>query len=123
MSDIQRLAETGADVITELNTARHAHITTILALAKAEQELALSGAHAENRAIITAGGEKALGANADARKRALLIALSEDGQYQKANAVLVLRLTNARTAQAEVAALEDSLGLLKALLYVNASRN
>ena len=123
MSDIQQLMETGASVIKELNRARHAHITTILALAKAEQNLTPAGALAENRAIVAGGGEKALGPNADARKRALIIALGHDGTYQGAQAFALQALGDARLAQAQVAALEDTLNLLKASLYASARKD
>ena len=122
MSDIQELIESGTEFIEALDLARHTHVAAVLTLAKAEQALALAGAYAENRAIVAAGGEKALGANADARKRALLIALSDDKDYQGAHTYLMQMLGDARTAQAHVAALEDTLGLLKASLYANASR-
>ena len=120
--NIHKLTETGADVIKELNRVRHTHIASMLAFAKAEQNLALASALAENRAIVAAGGEKALGSNADARKRALIIALGHDEVYQKAQALTWQALGDARLAQAEAAALEDTLGLLKALLYASASR-
>lgn len=123
MSDIQKLTETGASVIKELSHAHHAHINAILALAKAEQNLTLAGAQAEIRAIVGAGGEKALGTNADARKRALIIALGADKAYQDIRTKTEQALCNAKLAQAEVAALGDTLGLLKVLLYAGASHD
>ena len=123
MSDIQELIKSGTDVIKSLNKARHVHNTAVLALAKAEQNLTLTGALAENRAIVAAGGEKALGSNADARKRALIIALGHDETYQGAQAFTMQALGDARLAQAQVAALEDTLGLLKASLYTNARQD
>ena len=122
MSGIQKLAGTGAGVIKELNTARHEHISTMRVLAAAELDLALTGAQAENRAIEAAGGEKALGVNADARRRALLIALDEDKAYQEVHARHVHLLGNVRLAQAAIDALKDTFGLLKASLYASASR-
>ena len=123
MSDIQKLTESGTDVIKALNEARHTHVAAVLALARAEQSLAITGALAENRAIVAAGGEKALGSNADARKRALIIALGDDEHYQKAQALTMQALSDMRLAQAQMAALEDTLGLLKASLYASASRS
>lgn len=122
MSDIQELIESGTEVIKALDLARHARVETVLALAEGEQSLALVGALAENRAIAAAGGEKALGSNADARKRALIIALGHDEIYQKAYALFIQALGDARTAQAQVDTLADTLGLLKASLYAGASR-
>lgn len=122
MNDVQELIKSGTEIIRTLNEARHAHIAAVLALASAEQDLALAGALAENRAIVAAGGEKALGSNADARKRALIIALGHDETYQGAQAFTMQTLGNVRLAQAQVAALEDTLGLLKASLYASVSR-
>lgn len=123
MSDIQELIESGTGVIKALDVARHAHVAAILALAKAEQNLTLAGALAENRAIVAAGGEKALGSNTDARKRALVIALGHDEVYQEAQALSMQTLSDARLAQAQVIALEDTLGLLKASLYASARQD
>lgn len=117
MSDIQELLTSGTEVIRALDEARLTHIANVLALAKAEQNLVLAGALAENRAIVAAGGEKALSPNADARKRALIIALAHDGLYQEAFKLLIEALGKARLAQAHVVALEGTLGLLKASLY------
>jgi len=123
MSDIRELIDRrGTDVIRALDAARHAHISAVLTFAKAEQNLALAGALAENRAIVAAGGEKVLGTNADARKRALTIALGHDETYQGAYSFSMQALNDSRLAQAEMKALEDTLGLLKASLYASASR-
>ena len=122
MSDIQELVESGTETIRALDHARHMRVTAILTLVKTEQGLAHAGALAENRAIVAVGGMKALGANTDARKRALLIALSEDGAYQQVHGLYMQVLGEARLAQATVATLEDTLGLLKASLYASANR-
>lgn len=122
MSDIQELIKSGTETIKALISARHARVAAVLTLAKAEQSLALAGAHAENRAIQAAGGEKALGPNADARKRALIIALGHDKVYQKAHALVMQALGDMKLTQAQVDALENTLGLLKASLYAGASR-
>lgn len=117
MSDIQELIESGTDVIEALDEARHTHIAAMRTLAAAELDLALAGAHAENRAIVAAGGIKSLGANENARKRALTIALSEDEDYQGAHACFMLALGKVRLAQAGINALKDTFSLLKASLY------
>lgn len=122
MNDIQELLESGIALIEALAHARHARVVTVLALAESEQSLALAGALAENRAIAAAGGEKALGSNADARKRALIIALGHDEVYQRAHALFIQMLGDAKTAQAQVDTLENTLGLLKASLYAGTSR-
>jgi hypothetical protein len=46
------------------------------------EDLRVIQARAETRAIEAAGGEKQLGANAESRERALLIALADDAEYQ-----------------------------------------
>lgn len=51
-------------------------------LAYLDAEMPLERARAERRAIEAAGSEKALGSNAEARKRALILALDDDEQYQ-----------------------------------------
>jgi len=121
--DIQELIESGTGVIKALDEARHAHIVAVLALAESEQSLTLAGALAENRAIVAAGGVKSLGANENARKRALIIALGHDGIYQGAYRSSMQALSDMKIAQAQVAALGDTLGLLKASLYASARQD
>lgn len=52
------------------------------ALRDAREAFAVVKARAETAAIERAGGEKALGSNAEARERALTIALADDAEYQ-----------------------------------------
>lgn len=47
------------------------------------EDLRVLQARAESRAIEAAGGEKALGSNAESRERALTIALADDAEYQR----------------------------------------
>lgn len=49
----------------------------------ATRNLEVAKAKAEQRAIVAAGGIKALGSNEDERKRALVLALAEDTAYQE----------------------------------------
>ncbi len=65
-----------------LSTIRRELTSARIALRNLADELARVKAEAEQRAIAQAGGEKALGGNAEARERALAIALSLDGDYQ-----------------------------------------
>lgn len=123
MSDIQELIESGTGVIKALDEARHTHIAAMRTLAAAELDLALAGAYAENRAIVDVGGIKSLGANESARKRALIIALSEDRDYQGAHAHFILALGKVRLAQAGIDALKDAFSLLKSSLYASASQD
>ena len=60
---------------TEVAYAKH-HLDAL------EAEEPLERARAERRAVEAAGGEKALGSNAEARRRALILALTNDEQYQ-----------------------------------------
>lgn len=53
-----------------------------VALSDAKRALERAKALAEQRAIDAAGGEKALGANAEARERALALAFITDQEYQ-----------------------------------------
>ncbi len=64
-----------ATIRRELTSAR-------IALRNLADELAQAKARAEQQAIDAAGGEKALGGNAEARERALILALADDGDYQ-----------------------------------------
>jgi len=74
------------ETLSELWEARHAWVETVQALTVAERQLAFYQAGAETRIVLEAGGEKALGANTEARKRALTVALARDevlGQAQQ----------------------------------------
>lgn len=73
--DLHRALTHLAEAKTEVEYAKY-HLDVL------EAEEPLERARAERRAIEAAGGEKALGSNAEARKRSLALALAEDEQYQ-----------------------------------------
>jgi len=67
---------------TRLPDIRSRLAATQMAAKEARESLAYVKAQAETRAIQAAGGEKALGGNAESRERALLLALGADEAYQ-----------------------------------------
>jgi hypothetical protein len=84
----------------------------MLADARAEKRTALDTysfvkAEAEQRAIDAAGGEKALGANADSRERALTLALARDRTHQEALGQLRYWERTVERLEASVQAYED----------------
>jgi hypothetical protein len=76
--------------------------STQMAARNAREDLAIERAQAEAEAIEAAGGDKALGANAEARERALTIALSLHQVYQS-------RLMAARALDEAAASIEAEL--------------
>lgn len=72
----------------EISGARKDVADAQLALKRAEQDERVARFNAEKRAIDAVGGEKALGSNDDARKRALAIALANDLEYGKTSNLL-----------------------------------
>lgn len=97
--------------IARLNQARAA-----IRLAEAESALVLAKAQAEARVIEAAGGEKELGSNAEARQRALTIALAADPEYQAAVKVYQIALAEARAADAQVESHREWLKVAAAAL-------
>jgi len=74
----------GLAVVNLIRKYRFAIAADRLTLSEAEQGVKLAKAIAEVKAIAMAGGEKALGGNAQARERTLLIALAGDEDYEMA---------------------------------------
>jgi hypothetical protein len=119
--ETQQLYEDGQKIAWEsLPDRRKDLVDYIAARARAEEELSIAQAKAETVIVTGAGGEKALGANVEARKRALTIALSNDLAYTTA-------LDTAHTLQRRVKETEmlvqnhrDQLSLIKAALYAKA---
>lgn len=68
----------------------------------------LALARATQRAIDAAGGEKGIGSNAEARNRALTIALADDAEYQERFTDYSGCLTRAAEARLAVAVAEDA---------------
>lgn len=116
------LIEGGKAILCLLEEEREAHITAVIALANAKYVLALNTALAENQAVEAAGGEKALGANTDARRRGLLLALDANENYKKAYTAHLDALRDEKLAWAKVQGLEDALGLFKAALYASVGK-
>lgn len=85
-----------------LSIARLNQVQAAIRLAEAESALVLAKAQAEARVIEAAGGEKELGSNAEARQRALTIALAADPEYQAAVKAYRIALVEARAADAQV---------------------
>lgn len=85
-----------------LSVARLNQVQAAIRLAEAESALVLAKAQAEARVIEAAGGEKELGSNAEARQRALTIAIAADPEYQAAIKAYQMALLEARVADAQV---------------------
>ncbi len=93
------LAEKIADLRKQLSAVQFAAKT-------AREDLSFARAEVEQKAIDEAGGEKALGANQDARERALTLALARSPLYQA-------RLVAARNLEQEASRLDAELEGLK----------
>jgi len=117
---IKELYEEGNQVIEELRTARISQFVAIIALGATEEKFRGVQASIEQAIVNEAGGDKALGSNAEARKRALAASLVESESYDQA--VMELNLCRAETKDHEthILGLRDRLSLIKAVLYANA---
>ena len=78
------LLEEAMASIRRLKANRLQAAASAVVLADAKRVLEIERARAETRAVEAAGGEKNLGPNAEARKRALVIAVAEDEDFKKA---------------------------------------
>lgn len=79
-----------------------------IALRSANDDMAVTKALAESRVIEEVGGEKALGANAEARERALTLALAQSASYQAGLQRLREMEARVERLQAEVDAVRDA---------------
>jgi len=109
------LAEAMAS-IRRLKANRLHAATAASLLADAERLLKVEEAKAEARAVEAVGGEKNLGSNAEARKRALTLAVAEDEDYRKALDLWRRTFLDHKAAEAEVEAERERLNVLKAAL-------
>ena len=117
--DIEALYTSGINIADELGKLRHEHVAALVSLGHAEAEVTLTQARIERDIIATAGGEKQLGSNAEARKRALTTALGIDQEYQD---VVVRRnslWSKTKGLEASIQTDRDRLGLMKAALYAH----
>jgi len=103
-ADQTSLLTEAMDAIRRLHNARAQAAVTAVALAEAEYNLKVEKARAEARAVEAAGGEKALGPNADARQRALTIAVEEDQAFRRAHEDYLQALLAHRNAEAQAEA-------------------
>jgi hypothetical protein len=88
--------------MTKLPDLRKRVAALQIGVREAREDLVLVKAQGESRAIEAAGGEKQLGANAEARERALLIALAADEDYQRLTNVLRALERGATQLEAEL---------------------
>lgn len=106
------------EAVRRLHNARAQAAVTAVALAEAEHNLKVEKAQAEARAVEAAGGEKALGPNADARQRALIIAAGEDQAFRRAHEDYLQALLAHRNAEAQAEAEAARVRVLTAALQV-----
>ena len=99
-------------LIDNLDEARRRAAACRLDMSAAEDALRLGIAQAEQRAIEAAGGDKGLGANAEARARALLLVVDADQEVQGLRAHLYRAMELRNEAEADLATLGDQLGKL-----------
>lgn len=98
--------------IEDLMDARIGYARAALEYSKAERNLKLQRVKSELTIIDAAGGEKELGPNADARKRALAIALEDDPDYRQAQAASDNAYMRRATAEAHLKSLEEMFLML-----------
>lgn len=111
------LAQAAIEAIKNLYSARLAAATEAVRLAEMERRLRLAQAEAEARVIQNAGGdEKALGPNAEARARALTIAVAQDEEYRKALEGYQAAALQKAAADAVAEALREYVSVLKAMI-------
>ena len=102
--------------IRRLKANRLQAAAAAVVLADAKWALEVERAKAEARAVEAAGGEKNLGPNAEARKRALVIAIAEDEDFKKAMDLWRRAYLDHEAAKAEVEAERERLAVLKAAI-------
>jgi len=103
--------------IGDLRRCRVEYMKTAVELAKAEWNLKVAQAQAEARAIQAVGGdEKALGTNAEARQRALTLAVAQDEEYRQAWEAWRLAMVGERLAAASVESAKEYVRLLGIVL-------
>jgi hypothetical protein len=109
---------TGAlEAVRHLHDARLEAGVAAMTLADLERRLRIEQAAAEIRAIQEAGGdEKALGSNAEARARALAVAVDKDPQYRAALDAVHEAYLRKIAADAVAEAAKEYLAVLKAAL-------
>lgn len=101
------------NIAGRLADARAELATCVAALLDCERELAQHKALAELALIAQHDGdEKKLGANEDARKRAYLLHLEQDGHYRDARAELDATEAERRMAEITVKLLSEQLSIL-----------
>lgn len=95
------------DLIQQIASLRRGVVTRRIDLRSANDREVIARAEAEARAIEAAGGTKALGANADERERALILALAQDSVYQSVFSLARQIQADAERVEAELEAAED----------------
>jgi len=103
--------------IRRLKATRLQAAAASVILVNAERLLKVEEAKAEVRAAEAAGGKKNLGPNVEACRRALVIAVAEDEDYQKALDLWRRAYLDHEAAKAEVEAERERLAVLKAALW------
>ena len=96
-------------IVDELEKARYAYVTCQTGVTEAKYLVAELEVNGEVRTVREAGGEKELGANAEARKRNLAVGFQADEKYQAAVGEMWTAVKNMRLAEASVQTLEDTL--------------
>lgn len=94
--------------MSTLPETRKRLVETRITLRQANDHFAQSRAEAEQRAIDAAGGEKSLGANEEARKRALTLVLAKDDDYQLAVTMIRQMEATVDRLEAEMEDLRDA---------------
>ena len=104
------------DVVQDLRLARVALAARLRETAAQEYVVETVKAAAEARVVQDAGGEKGLGENEAARKRALTAKVAENPMFTKAQQDLWDEQYQAKLAQVEVDARQDELKVLVAAM-------
>lgn len=78
------IVTTTRNTVVSLGEARQRWVSAYLRRSRAEQLLEIAEAGASEDIITNAGGVKALGPNAAAQARAILVQLSDNSEYQQA---------------------------------------
>lgn len=104
------------EVAGHLAEARAELARATITRARCDYALTIHQALIEAKTIEAAGGDKALGANEDARKRALTLALDKHAIYQTAREDASIADLDRRMAEVEAQAWSDQLAILLAAL-------